>query len=67
MKATEEGLEEAARIVLNSDDIRIVQPDASKVEGEADRIKTLGEFAIEIQPKGASSIQRTIRVNAEET
>ena len=66
MKATEEGNEDAAKVVLSAEDIRIIQNEASGSDSEADRVKTLGEFDVQIYPKGASQIQRTIRVQAEE-
>lgn len=58
------GDEEAARVVLNADDIAIVQEDGTDPTGEAGRIKALGNFAIDIRVKGGGSVRRMVRVKA---
>ena len=60
------GDEEAARVVLNADDITVVHEDGADSTSEAGRIKALGNFAIDIQVKGGESVRRTVRVKAQE-
>ena len=59
-KAVEEGNADAAKVVLTAEDVRIRQ--GAAVDVETDRVKTLGDFEIEIQVKGASTVKRTLRV-----
>lgn len=55
--------DEAARVVVQGEEVRFLD-----LAGEdADRVKTVGEFAVEIMPKGAEkSVRRTVRVNAQQ-
>ena len=62
----ESGDEEAARVVLNADDITIVQDDDADSTIEAGRIKALGNFAIDIRVKGGEAVRRMVRVKAQE-
>ena len=62
MKATEQGSEDAAKIVLNAEDIRIIPKDETYSSNEGERVKQLGEFEIEIYPKEAQPIRRLIGV-----
>ncbi|MCJ1389123.1 hypothetical protein MMC18_001977 [Xylographa bjoerkii] len=57
---------EAARVVLNTEDIRIEREDGLQANEERDRIKTLGDFIINIQIKGGDAVQRIVRVKAQE-
>lgn len=66
MRATEEGNEDAARVVLQAEDIRLLHKGLAESD-ESDRVKTLGEFEIEIHPKGAVPIQRSIKVREEQS
>ena len=67
MKASEEGNEDAAKVVVNTEDIRILQKDASGSVTGGDKVKMLGEFEIEIFPKSENPVRRRIRVNEEQT
>jgi hypothetical protein len=52
--------ENGSRVVLNAEDISFVEETA-----DADRVKHLGVFEIEIKVEGASdSVRRTIKINA---
>ncbi|KAL9120045.1 MAG: hypothetical protein Q9187_003400 [Circinaria calcarea] len=62
----ESGDEEAARVVLNADDVIIAQKDVEDSSGEAGRIKALGDFAIDIRVKGGEPVRRMVRVKAQE-
>ncbi|MCJ1431431.1 hypothetical protein MMC27_000784 [Xylographa pallens] len=57
---------EAARVVLNPEDIRIEREDGLQVGEERDRIKTLGNFTIYILVKGGEVIRRIVKVKAQE-
>ena len=57
---------EAARVVLNPEDIRIEREDGLQVGEERDRIKTLGNFKIYILVKGGEVIRRIMKVKAQE-
>ncbi|MCJ1281686.1 hypothetical protein MMC26_001008 [Xylographa opegraphella] len=57
---------EAARVVLNPEDIRIERKDGLQVGEERDRIKTLGDFTIYILVKGGEVVQRVVKVKAQE-
>ncbi|MCJ1403107.1 hypothetical protein MMC11_006330 [Xylographa trunciseda] len=57
--------EEAARVVLNTEDIKIDREDRLQEGEERDRIKTLGDFAIYIQLKGGEAVRRIVRVKAQ--
>ncbi|MCJ1385076.1 hypothetical protein MMC17_008194 [Xylographa soralifera] len=57
---------EAARVVLNPEDIRIEHEDGLQLGEERDRIKTLGNFTIYILVKGGDVVRRTVKVKAQE-
>ncbi|KAK5132677.1 hypothetical protein LTR08_008721 [Meristemomyces frigidus] len=60
--------DEAARVVLHADDVRFVHPKAAAAEEEeTDRVKFVGEFAVELLPRGAEvGVSRVVRVHAQE-
>lgn len=59
MKAVLQTNEEASKVVISEQDVRFVD---ESVKGE-DRVKTLGEFAVEVSVKGApGAIRRMVRV-----
>lgn len=58
--------EEGARVVLGPEDITIIREEEGESDGEADRLKSLGEFEVAIQIKGGSAVRRTISIRAEE-
>jgi hypothetical protein len=67
LKAAEEANEDAGRVVLNPEDIKIVRSEIIEVDGEqdSDRIKVLGEFDVELNVKGEEEpVRRKIRINA---
>ena len=64
LKAAEKAHEDAARVVLSPEDIKIVQAEVKEVDIEADRVKMLGDFDIEIHVKGAEMVRRKIRIHA---
>jgi hypothetical protein len=54
--------DEAARVILSENDVRFVEGHA---EGDATRVKQLGNFKVEIQVPGAEApITRTVRIRA---
>jgi len=54
--------EEAARVVLSDNDVRFV---SGNEDGDATRVKQLGNFKVEIQVPGAEApITRSVRVRA---
>lgn len=58
--------EEGARVVLSPGDI-VVDEEADEERGvEADRLKALGEWKVEIRLKGVEPIRRTVSVRAQE-
>ncbi|KAK4542210.1 hypothetical protein LTR36_007058 [Oleoguttula mirabilis] len=58
--------DEAARVVLHAEDIKFVEV-ATDAQPETDRVKFVGDFAVEILPKGAAEgVRRAVRVNAQE-
>lgn len=58
--------EEAARVVLSPGDI-VVDEEVDEERGvEADRLKALGEWKVEIRLKGVEPIRRTVSVRAQE-
>ena len=59
-------MEEAARVVLNAEDITIVRDEGEDSPGDVDRIKSLGDFAVDIRVKGGASVRRMVRVKAQE-
>ena len=65
MRASTEGLEDAARVILTADDITINPPEPLRASVEGSRIKGLGEFDIKIRVRGGDSVERKVRVTAE--
>lgn len=57
---------EGARVVLGPEDITIVSAKQDEDGGEADRIKALGDFEIEVRVKGGEAVRRTVRVQPQE-
>lgn len=59
--------EEAKRIVFGTEEVSFIRHDGEVVEEDADRVKHLGVFEVEIKLKDAPfAVTRTIRVNAAE-
>ena len=58
--------EEGARVVLGPEDVTIVSAKQDEDGGEADRIKALGDFEIEVRIKGGEAVRRTVRVQPQE-
>lgn len=59
--------DEAARVVLHAEDVKFVDLVTDAQHPETDRVKFVGDFAVEIGPKGAESVvKRTVRVNVQE-
>ena len=58
--------EEGARVVLGPEDVIIVSGKGDEDGGEADRIKNLGEFEIDVRVKGVEAIRRIVRVQPQE-
>lgn len=52
--------------MLGPEDVTIVSAKPDELGGEADRIKALGDFEIEIRVKGGESVRRTLRVQPQE-
>ncbi|MCJ1371449.1 hypothetical protein MMC20_002666 [Loxospora ochrophaea] len=59
--------EEGAMVVLNADDITIRKSAVMESAGESDRLKTLGDFEVDIQVKGGEAVRRVVRVSASTT
>ncbi|MCJ1250232.1 hypothetical protein MMC30_007458 [Trapelia coarctata] len=57
--------EDALLVVLSADDINIVQEEGKEGVGEVDRIKSVGEFMVEIQVRGGEPVRRIVRVMAQ--
>ena len=66
IKAVLSANEEAARIVLNAGDVRVVSDAEAEATVDANRIKSLGEFEIEIQVKGGDPVRKNVRVKVQE-
>lgn len=64
VKAELRGMEKGARVVLGPDDITIVQREGDQVREEADRLKVLGDFEVNIRVKGGEAVQRIVRISA---
>lgn len=60
--ATEEG----TRVVIEPEDIKIMHDEGRGAEVEGDRIKVLGDFAVEIQVKNGGEVKRIVRILAQE-
>ncbi|KAL8667342.1 MAG: hypothetical protein Q9168_007291 [Polycauliona sp. 1 TL-2023] len=57
---------EGARVVLVPEDIKIDEPANEDLGIEADRLKALGQYKIEIRVKGVDSIRRQAIIRAQE-
>lgn len=57
--------EEGARVVLSSEDFTFVREPGSDSAGEADRVKTLGNFQVDVQVKGGGTVRRVVTVEAQ--
>ena len=57
--------EEGARVVLSAEDITIVTEGGPVPGAEADRLKALGEFEVDIRVKGGKAVRRFISVKAQ--
>lgn len=62
LRATDEG----ARVVIEPEDIKIMDNEGRGAEAEGDRIKVLGDFAVEIRVKNGVEVKRTVRISAQE-
>ncbi|KAL9028076.1 MAG: hypothetical protein Q9196_003494 [Gyalolechia fulgens] len=59
--------EEGARVVLGPEDVHIVEGEKSEeLDIEEDRLKTVGDYKIEIRLKGADPIPRTVSIRAQD-
>lgn len=54
--------EEGARVVLGAEDITILNYGGEKVNDEADRLKMLGDFPVDIRVKNGEAVRRTVSV-----
>ena len=66
VKAVLAETEEGARVVLSAEDITIVTDEGPAPGAEADRLKALGEFEVDIRVKGGELVRRFISVKAQE-
>lgn len=60
--ATDEG----ARVVVEPEDIKLLDNEGRGAEAEGDRIKVLGDFAVEIRVKNGVEVRRIVRISAQE-
>ncbi|KAI4231110.1 MAG: hypothetical protein L6R40_007849 [Gallowayella cf. fulva] len=67
IKAMLAGSEEGARVVLAPEDVSIIEEENETVAIEADRLKALGSYKIEIRLKGVDPIQRLVIIRPQET
>lgn len=68
MKALLNQTEEGARVVLATEDIKILVPEDVEPQDigiEGDRLKALGEFQVEARVKGGEAIVRTVSVEVQ--
>jgi hypothetical protein len=65
IKAILAGSEEGARVVLSAEDITIITEGGNVLGAEADRLKALGEFDVDIRVKGGEAVRRFISVLAQ--
>lgn len=54
--------EEGERIVLGAEDITIIRSEGEGAVEESDRLKVLGNFAVDIQVKGGEAVRRVVRI-----
>ena len=57
---------DGARVVLGPEDLRIAEDASEELGIEADRLKALGEYKIEIRLKGVEPITRAVSIKAQE-
>lgn len=57
--------EEGAKVVIGAHDVKIIRTEEES-DGETDRLKTLGDFQVEIHVKGGGPVARTISIKAQE-
>lgn len=62
VKAVLRETEEGARVVLGAEDITILNHEGEKVNDEADRLKMLGDFQVDIRVKNGEAVRRTVSV-----
>lgn len=58
--------EEGKRVVLGAEDITFTETEGDARGIEGDRLKTLGDFPIEIRVKMGEAVQRVVSVRAQE-
>lgn len=66
VKAVLRETKEGARVVLGADDIKILNDEGEEANKEADRLKMLGDFPVEIRVKSGDAVRRTVRILARE-
>lgn len=66
VKAVLRETKEGARVVLGADEIKILNDEGEEANQEADRLKMLGDFPVEIRVKGGDVVRRTVRILAQE-
>ncbi|KAI4257102.1 MAG: hypothetical protein L6R42_005861 [Xanthoria sp. 1 TBL-2021] len=66
IKAVLSASEEGARVVLAPEDININEKESEDLGVEADRLKALGEYTIEIRVKGVDPLPRRVVIKAQE-
>lgn len=57
---------EGARVVLGTEDVTILNDGGGEADLEADRLKELGDFPVEIQVKNGTAVRRIVRIIARE-
>lgn len=57
--------EEGARVVIGADDVKIIRNEGEQ-DAEADRLKALGKYQVEIQVKGGEPVIRIVNIKAQE-
>lgn len=55
------------RVVVGADDITILNSNGEEVEQEADRLKMMGDFLVDIRVKKGDTVRRTVRILAQES
>ena len=59
--------EDGARVVLSPEDITILNDESLTPGAEADRIKALGDYDVDIRVKGGEAVRRSIIVKAQQS
>ncbi len=65
VKALLNETKEGARVVIGADDVKIIRNEGEEA-AEADRLKALGEYQVEIHVKGGGTVMRTVSIKAQE-